>query len=267
MGVAVLGPLLVDGQVDGLGPRDRVVLSALAVRAGETVSVDALADALWGDRPPASRTKVLQGCVVRLRKRLGGAAIESVPGGYRLTLTEDELDHRVFETLLRRARDSLVGGDPARAAYLAQESLELWRGPALPDLEEWSPGEVETVRLDGLRMDAEEVLVEAELACGRAQEVTERAQTLVARAPFRERRWALLARALHQSGREPEALAALRRARTMLVEEFGLDPGPELVALEGMLLRQDPALRPEASPVPAATSSSRPKKVSASCAS
>jgi DNA-binding SARP family transcriptional activator/WD40 repeat protein len=250
MGVAVLGPLQVDGQAAALSPRDRVVLSALAVRAGRTVSVDALADALWGDRPPPSWTKVLQGCVVRLRKRLGAAAIESVPGGYRLTLTEDELDHRVFEELLQRSRVSLAGGDAPRAAYLAQESLDLWRGPALPDLEEWSPAEVETSRLDGLRREAEEVLVEAELACGRAREVTEQARTLVARAPFRERRWALLARALHQSGREPEALAALRQARTMLVEEFGLDPGPELVGLESMLLRDDPSLRPDPVPPP-----------------
>ncbi len=161
MGIAVLGPLQVDGQPNGLSPRDRVVLSALVVRAGESISTETLADALWGDELPASWVKVLQGCVVRLRKRLGGAAIGSDGNGYRLALTDDELDHRVFERLLERSRDSLAGGDPARASYLAQEALDLWRGPALPDLEEWSPGLVETARLDGLRMDAEEVLVEA----------------------------------------------------------------------------------------------------------
>lgn len=253
MGIAVLGPLQVDGQGNGLSPRDRVVLSALVVRAGESISTEALADALWGEDPPASWAKVLQGCVVRLRKRLGSAAIESAGNGYRLALTENELDLRLFERLLQQSRDALAGGDPARASYLAQESLDLWRGKPLPDLEEWPTAQVETTRLDGLRMDAEDVLVESGIAAGRAREVVDRALTLVTQAPYRERRWALLARALHQAGREPEALGALRRARTMLVEEFGLDPGPELTDLEAMLLRQDPALLPAPSRAVSAT--------------
>ncbi|GAA3653498.1 hypothetical protein GCM10022237_11670 [Nocardioides ginsengisoli] len=244
MGVAVLGPLQVDGQVDGLSPRDRVVLSALVVRAGEPVTTHALGDALWGEALPASWAKVLQGCVVRLRKQLGSGAIQSTANGYRLALTDEELDHRRFERLLERAREALAGGDPARASYLAQEALDLWRGPALPDLTEWEPGRVETVRLDELRRDAEELLVEAEVAAGRAREVLERARALVTQAPFREPRWALLARALHASGRQPEALGAIRRARAMLVDEFGLDPGRELVELEALLLRQDPSLAP-----------------------
>ena len=249
MGIAVLGPLQVDGHVNGLSPRDRVVLSALVVRAGDVVTTDALADALWGDELPTSWAKVLQGCVVRLRKQLGSAAIESVPNGYRLSLTEEELDHLLFERLLERARESLAAGDPARASYLAQDALQLWRGPALPDLEEWGPGRVETTRLEGLRMEAEELLVDAEIDAGRAQEVLERARALVAQAPSRERRWALVARALHQSGRQPEALGAITRARARLVEEFGLDPGRELVELEALLLRHDPSLTPAPSVV------------------
>jgi DNA-binding SARP family transcriptional activator/WD40 repeat protein len=244
MGIAVLGPLEVDGQANGLSPRDRVVLSALVVRAGDPLTTEGLADALWGESLPASWAKVLQGCVVRLRRLLGTAAIVSSGHGYRLALTDEELDHRVFERLLERAREALAGGDPARSSYLAREALELWRGPALPDLGEWEPGRVETVRLEGLRLDAEELLVEAETAAGRAGEVLERARALVTQAPLRERRWALLARALHQSGRQPEALGAIKRARAMLVEEFGLDPGHELVALETLLLRQDPSLSP-----------------------
>ena len=133
---------------------------------------------------------------------------------------------------------------PQRAAYLVRESLDLWRGRALSDLEEWDPGRVEAARLEGLRQDAEELLVEAETRAGRARDVVERARALVAGAPFRERRWALLAIALHQAGRQAEALAALKRARTMLVDELGLDPGHELVELEEQLLRQDPALDP-----------------------
>lgn len=253
MGIAVLGPMQVDGQVNGLSPRDRVVLSALVVHAREPMSTEALADALWGNALPASWAKVVYGCVWRLRKVLGAAAIDKVPSGYRLTLGDDELDHRRFERLLERGREALAGDDPARSLFLVEEGLGLWRGRALADLEEWEPGRVEAARLEGLRMDAEELRVEAELRAGHAQAVLEQARVLVARAPFRERRWALLATALYQSGRQREALGALQRARTMLVDELGLDPGRELVELEQQLLRQDPSLSPgvqgEASPV------------------
>ncbi|MDX6324969.1 MAG: hypothetical protein QOK15_1323 [Nocardioidaceae bacterium] len=249
MGIAVLGPLEVDGHTNGLSPRDRVVLSALVARAGEPITTETLADALWGEELPPTWPKVLQGCVVRLRKQLGSAAIVSAAHGYRLALTDEELDHKAFERLLARAREALGDADPGRASYLAQEALQLWRGPALADLEDWEPGRVEIARLEGLRMDAEELVVEAETAAGRARDVVEQARVLAAQAPFREQRWALLARALHQAGRQPEALGVVHRARAMLVDEFGLDPGPELVDLETRLLRQDPSLSPVTSPV------------------
>lgn len=242
MGIAVLGPLEVDGHPNGLGPRDRVVLSALVVRAGDPVSTEGLADALWGERLPASWAKVVQGCIVRLRKRLGAAAIESGSFGYRLALSNDELDLRLFERCLGRAREALAGDDPARSSFVVQEGLDLWRGRALEDLDEWEPGRVEAQRLEGLRMDAEELWVEAETGAGHAPAVLERARALVAQAPFRERRWALLSTALYLAGRQREALEAVKQARAMLVDDLGLDPGPELVRLETLLLRQDPSL-------------------------
>lgn len=242
MGIAVLGPLEVDGHSQGLGPRDRVVLSALIVRAGDPVSTEGLADALWGGQQPASWSKVVQGCVVRLRKQLGAAAIESGSFGYRLALSDDELDLRLFERALERAREALAGADPARASFVVREALDLWRGRALEDLDEWEPGRVEAQRLEGLRMDAEELLVEAETDAGHASAVLEHARALVAQAPFRERRWALLATALYLAGRQREALESVKQARAMLVGELGLDPGPELVRLETLLLRQDPSL-------------------------
>ena len=243
MGIAVLGPLEIDGQSNGLAPRDRVVLSALVVR-GDPSRTEALADVLWGDDVPASWATVVHGCIARLRKRLGAAAIESTAAGYRLTLTETELDCRRFERLVQRARDALDSDDPERASYLVQDALDLWRGPALADLEEWEPGRVEAARLAGLRMDAEELHAEAEIRAGHARAMLEPARVLVAQAPFRERRWALLARALHQAGRQAEALAALRQARATLADQLGLDPGRELTELEELLLRQDPSLDP-----------------------
>ena len=151
VGVSVLGPLEVDGLTRELGRRDRVVLSALVVADGDPVSTETLADALWGEAPPASWPKVVQGCVVRLRKLLGSAAIESGDFGYRLALTELELDSARFERGLERARAALAGDDPDRAAYLASEALTLWRGQALADLEEWEPGRVRAGQLDGLQ--------------------------------------------------------------------------------------------------------------------
>jgi WD40 repeat protein/DNA-binding SARP family transcriptional activator len=242
MGIAVLGPLRLDGQLNHLSPRDRVVLSAMVVRGGEPTSAETLAQALWGEALPASWAKVVQGCVARLRKRLGAAAIESGPWGYRLALTGDEVDSRRFERLLTQAREVLDSGDAARAAHLAGEALGLWRGGALGDVEEWEPGRVEALRLEGLRQDAEELLVEAEIRAGRAATVLDKARLLVAQAPFRERRWALLARALNQVGRQADALQTVNRARSMLVDELGLDPGPELTELEVLLLRQDRTL-------------------------
>ena len=245
MGIAVLGPMQVEGHPNGLSPRDRVVLSALVVYARRPVSTEALADALWAEALPASWAKVVYGCVWRLRRVLGAPAIDTVPSGYRLTLGDDELDHRVFERLVERCRDALVEDDPARALFLAEEALGLWRGRALAELEEWEPGRVEAARLEGLRTDAEELRIEAKIRTGQASAVLEQARALIAQAPLRERRWALLATALYQSGRQGEALGTVQRARAMLANELGLDPGAELVDLERRLLNQDPSLSPD----------------------
>lgn len=241
VGIAVLGPLTIDGE-DSHGVRDRVVLEALVVRADEAVDKQVLADALWGEALPSSWPKMIQGCIVRLRRLLPAGSIETTPYGYRLVLHEDQVDARQFERMLGRARDHLRDGDADRAAYVVTEALALWRGRPFPDLDDWEPGRAEATRLTGLRMDAEELRVEAELVAGRSRSVTEDARALTQQAPFRERRWALLARALYQSGRQTEALDVLARARRLLRDELGLDPGVELTALEEAILRQDPEL-------------------------
>ena len=242
VGVAVLGPVRVEGDGVGLGPRDRVVLAALALRLDQAVSAERLADALWADQPPATWDKVIHGCVSRLRKVLGAEVIETVPQGYRLVLPVEELDAQRFERLVGRGRELLTLGEPERAAHVIGEGLALWRGPALVELEAWGPGRIEAARLEELRLDAQEVLVDAALRAGRYREVLAEAQARVAEAPLRERRWALLAVAQYQAGRQGEALRTLHRARTLLASELGLDPGPDLVSLEEAILRQDPSL-------------------------
>jgi DNA-binding SARP family transcriptional activator len=245
VGIAVLGPLKVGGDA-ALGPRDRVVLAVLALHPGEVVGAERLADALWADRLPVSWPKVVQGCVMRLRKVLGAPAIETTPHGYRLAVPADDVDAQRFERLLARARELLTLGEAERAAYVVGQALALWRGPVLAELDGWGPGRAEAARLEELRRDAEELRLDADLRAGRHREVLAEAQARVAEAPLRERRWALLALAQYQTGRQGEALRSLHGARTVLATELGLDPGPDLVALEAAILRQDPSLAAEA---------------------
>lgn len=252
MGIAVLGPLVIDDETRSLSPRDRVVLEALVVCAPRTVSAEQLADALRRDEVPASWRKVVPGCVNRLRRRLGADAIETVGHGYRLAVGADEIDVRRFERLVARGHQLLSLGEPERAAYAFREGLALWRGPALSDLDEWAPGRVESARLKELQLEAEEAVLDASLRMGLHTEVVAEAMARTKEMPLRERRWGLLALAHYLCGSQAEALACLRRARRLLADELGLDPSHELVALEQAILRQDESLTP-ASALPASS--------------
>ncbi|WP_281280831.1 BTAD domain-containing putative transcriptional regulator [Nocardioides guangzhouensis] len=242
MGIALLGPLVVNDGAVRLGSRDRIVLTALAMHPGEVLSAERLADAVWPGIPPASWHKNLQGCVVRLRKALGPQSIVTSPGGYRLALPADAVDGQVFERAVERGRELLTLGSHELAAFTLRDALSLWRGPALVDLEEWEPGNQYAERLEELRREAEELWLEAALKAGHHREVLAEAQAMVRAAPLRERRWQLLALAQYQSGRQGEALRTLHRLRQVLVRELGLDPGPDLVAFEQAILRQEPGL-------------------------
>ena len=141
----------------------------------------------------------------------------------------DDVDTRRFELLLQHGRELLEVGESERAQHALGEALGLWRGRPLMDLDGWEPARIEAERLTELRLETEECQIDAALRAGRHAEVLAQAQACVAQAPLRERRWALLALAQYQSGRQGEALRTLHRARTALVTELGLDPGPDLV--------------------------------------
>ena len=241
MGIAVLGPLMVNGSGQ-FNRRDRVVLQTLAARSGHPVSADQIGDALWGDSPPTSAAKNLQGCIVRLRKALGREAIETTPHGYVLTVPPDQLDVLQFERLVVRSRELLSLGEADRAAYQLTEALSLWRGDAYADLDGWPPAVTEVRRLDELRLEAEELRVDAHLRAGRHREVLAEAQSMVREAPLRERRWTLLARAQYQAGQQGESLRTIHRLKSVLTQQLGIDPGPEVAELEGAILRQDASL-------------------------
>lgn len=238
MGVTVLGQVTVNGAAR-ISPRDRVVLEALVVHLGRPVSADQLADAMWGDTPPPSRSKILQGCIVRLRKHLGPQAVTTTPQGYALTMPADEVDATRFERQVERARELLTVGEADRVTFLLTEALALWQGEPYPDVEDWPPAATERQRLREVRLEAEELLVDAQLRSGRHREVLARARSLVQAAPLRERRWTLLALAQYQAGNQADALRTLHQLKAELLTQLGIDPSPDVLDLEQAILRQD----------------------------
>ena len=240
MKVAFLGSLQVEGGI-ALRPRTRAVLTALAVRRGAVTAPDALAEAVWGDQPPESWPKQVQICIWDLRRALGADVVQTVDSGYRLTLG-DHSDVDLFESLANRGRELVELGEPDRAVSIFRSALELWRGDPFQDVDRWTPGRIEAARLGELRRKVQEDLIGARLAAGDHREVVADAEALVSEEPLRERRWALLTLAQYRSGNQGQALHTLRQARRTFVEELGLDPGRELVALEAAILEHDTAL-------------------------
>jgi class 3 adenylate cyclase/WD40 repeat protein len=224
------------------GRREQALLAALVLNVGAVVSTDRLIDALWGDRPPRSAAKVLQNCVLRLRKA-GGASPRDTPApGYRLVASAGAVDAHRFEELVRLARTAAVNGAPARAADALEGALALWRGTPFEELAGWDPAEFESERLTELRRVATEQLMDADLACGRHAARVADLEAMVAAEPMRERRWAMLMLALYRCGRQAEALRTYQRARATLAEQLGIEPGPELRALERAVIAQDESL-------------------------
>ena len=175
--------------------------------------------------------------------------------GYRLEFGEgDLLDAALFERCVREARDA-VTDRPAEALALLERGLAMWRGAALADFTYQLFAEASARRLDELRVSAEEARIEALLALGRERDAITEVESLVQRFPLREHVRALQMLALYRAGRQSEALGAYQAARQALAAELGIDPGPELRALEEAILRQDPDLQLPAAAEPAEISS------------
>ena len=218
------------------------MVAALAVTPGQEVRPGELAEACWGESVPRTWTKQVQALVSRVRRRLGSGAILTTTQGYALGVDPETIDSVRFERLVERARRHRDDGDPERAIAGYERALALWRGPPFSDVAAWPPASVEAARLDEMRRAAEEDLLEAHLDCGEHHSVIAEAERLVRAEPLSERRWAILALALYRSGRQADALAALRRMRDELDVRLGVDPGAEITALETDILRQDPRL-------------------------
>src|SRR5262245_27884627 len=249
----ILGPLQVvgpGGEIPVPGAKQRAVMATLLLHHGDgVVSAERLIDELWGEEPPATAAKSLQVHVSQLRRVLGeGQPIVTRPTGYAVELAPGALDLERFERLLDDARRARAEGDTAAAAEALRAGLALFRGAPLADVELLGRDSAEAARLEGVQLSALEDRLELDLALGAHAGVIAELEALVAEHPYRERLHAHLMLALYRAGRQADALEAYRRARTLLVEELGIDPGPELQRLEAGVLNQDPELDLEREP-------------------
>ena len=166
----------------------------------------------------------------------------TAPPGYRLQLDDMALDAGRCQRLWSDARVRLAAGQPAEAEKLLREALALWRGPPLVEFEYLSFAQGAVARLQDLRTDCREDLIEAELVLGRHAEVVQDLEALIAEHPLRERPRGQLMLALYRCGRQSEALDAYQHLRAVLQENLGLEPNRELRELQQRILEQDTGL-------------------------
>ncbi|MFI0522695.1 BTAD domain-containing putative transcriptional regulator [Streptomyces sp. WSLK1-5] len=230
------------------GPRHRAVLARLLVARRRVVPVPRLVEDLWGQDPPADAVGTVRTFVAALRRALEPERPRRAPSrllvtdgpGYALRAEPAHVDAWRFEQTLAAASDL----PPARAVPRLTEALELWRGPAYADFAEEPWARAERSRLAGLRLTAVERRAEAQLALGAAADAAAELDAHVAEHPWREDGWQLLALALYRSGRQADALSVLRRARQLLREHLGVEPGPRLNRTEQDILRHADHLAP-----------------------
>jgi DNA-binding SARP family transcriptional activator len=246
----ILGPMTVRGRSD-LVPRGRTLslLALLLVHRGATVPVDRIVDELWETAGPEHAKKAVQVVVSRLRHVVAGIVSEG--GGYALRIEPGSLDADRFEDLSARGREELARAEAAEAAATLRQALALWRGPALADVGHVRFAQPEIARLEGLRLAALGDRVDADLACGRHVELAGELEALVGEHPLDERLRRQQMLALYRAGRQAEALSAYRRAYAALTDGLGIEPSPELRALEAAILTQD-VPQPSGRPAPLA---------------
>ena len=207
--------------------------------------------AVWGEDAGADAREKVQVTVSRLRKALGDPDIVvTQPAGYALRVRSGELDAELFEQYVDEGRRELAEGQADEAGAILRKALSLWRGAPLAELTFESFAQADIARLEEQRLAALEARVDADLASGRQAELVGELRQLAAEHPTREKLAGQLMLALYRCGRQAEALDSYREARDRLVEEIGVEPGPELRRLHEAILQQDASLHPEPTPEP-----------------
>lgn len=220
------------------GAKPRAILTMLGLHGGSVVSADTLVELLWGDDPPRTAAKALQTHISALRRTLGEGFVLTQGTGWTLSTTE--IDASRYKLAAKLGRDAIAAGDASQAVARFDEALHLWRG--VPELPDGRRGVSEKTRWIEGHAALVEDRADALLATGRAAEIIGELEAAIADAPLRERRWGHLMLALYRAGRQGEALGAYQRARSLLAEELGVDPGPDIRRLEAAIVAQDVAL-------------------------
>ncbi len=265
----VLGPIEAEAggrRLDLGSTKQRALLTLLLLRANRPVSADTLAEELWGESAPPRAPATLHAYVSRLRRALEptrpagarGGVLVTEPGGYTLRVGAEELDAWRFEQLVAAGGEALASGRAAEAADLFRQGLALWRSPAFGQFAAAHFAMPEAARLEEARLVAIEDHAEAGLRLGRHASLVGELEGVVAANPLRERPAGQLMVALYRSGRQGDALAAYQSTRRALVDELGVEPGPELCELEAAVLRQEPELTLPTTAVAAPAASAAP---------
>lgn len=234
--VEVLGVCRVldpSGEEIDLSSMQRRILTRLSVGAPSPVSVEDLAAAIWDDNPPSTVRAALQNQISRIRSRLGTESILTGPKGYCLDLA---CDSELVTTAVGEAELALRDGRADDAFRITDDAMGRWRGAALEDLEDLVDLEYERRRLSEVYRAAEHIRLAAAIESKRYASSVSEAERLVGAEPHDEFAWALLVRALDGAGRRGDALGAYARARRVLAEDLGLDPGPALQLAEASVL-------------------------------
>jgi YVTN family beta-propeller protein len=249
----VLGPLRVtrgDVPLPLGGRQQRAVLARMLLADGAGLTVDQLADALWGEDVPVGAASTIQTYVFHLRQVLEpdrgrgapGQVVVTDQGRYRLAIAPDTLDSAAFERSVDRGERLLAAGASAEAVSELDRALALWRGDVLTDLADYEFVLPVATRLADRRKAAIEAKIDAELALGRHASVLSQLNELVDHDPLNERLQYQRVLALYRCGRPSDALAAYDQLRHHLADELGVDPSPPLQQLHQQVLAHDPAL-------------------------
>jgi tetratricopeptide (TPR) repeat protein len=269
--IQLLGPVRVwrDGTELDLGPAaPRAVFGLLALAGGQPVPRAELVDALWGERPPASSTNVIQTHVKRLRAVLEPDRLPRTPSpllpaagdGYALHAPPDDVDLVRFRRLVAAAAGQRA--DPRRAADLLAEAVGLWQAQPLADIRMLA-AHPKVLALSEERWNAVARYGEAMIVVGAAEDALPALEEAAAAQPLDETPHARLIRAYAAAGRRARAFAAYEEIRQRLVDELGVDPGPELAEAHASLLRPvgpstGPALAASVVPAPRGPAPDRP---------
>ncbi|MFJ9033393.1 BTAD domain-containing putative transcriptional regulator [Streptomyces sp. NPDC102274] len=243
----ILGHLRVEEEVEVRSPTRRAILTALLLRSGHPVGMTELAEMLWDD-PPLSARANIRSHFTGLRRDLDQAlpglshrikTCRGTQSGYRIEVGPGEVDLPTFVQSSRQGRNYLARGEVERATAVLEDALALWRGPFGQDLPMTRWFDAHATGLRNGRLDTYEDLFTALLIAGRTEMLSYRIETIIAEAPYRQRLWELLAAVYCVQGDSAGALSVLRRCRTVLVEDLGLDVPPNVEAMRGAALTWD----------------------------